>query len=509
MNASAAAATHATQGADQIDRDRYDIVVVGAGHNGLVAANYFRRSGLSVIVLEKASGVGGNAVTVEPLLAGFHHNPHANYLAFCDLMPMMQDFSLREGGLELTFPEAQFGVAFSDGRPPVILHRQDLLDRTFASFRAYSKKDARTYLELKRRSATLASIIRRGLYTSPNREWFAEQRHAVQLTFGDMCSRNSIGSRTARQLIDELFRAAEVRMLLYLLAMDCGIAIEEVGGDLGFLGLALWIGGRWRLPVGGMQSVSNAIYRSAAEADVVVRCGRRVHRVLLDNNKAIGVLNDDGSLIYADKAVVGAIPIPTLMFELLDSQSLSAQEQSELHRFEGEQNVGSIATSMFCLNQRPHYKSSRYDAAIDQCFKTTIGYDSPEDVLKSAADNSVGLLPSPAGTIRLNTLWDLSQPEWTAYSRLSAAWIRKRGAESRRALRARSLMSGAAIPTIWISHQIWVCVVMRWLGLNAECYCDWAALPIARASKSFICAGLALILEAVFTVRTAITPSMW
>jgi phytoene dehydrogenase-like protein len=394
---------------DHADDRAYDVIVVGAGHNGLVAANYLCRSGLSVVVIEKALRVGGNALTLEPLLPGFRHNPHANYLAFFDIMPMMTDFSLKERGLQLIYPEAQFGLAFADGRPPVILHRPDFLSRTASSFSAHSKKDARTYLELKRRSVAIGPLIRRGLYSAPNPAWFAEQRRAVELTFGDLCARNSLGSRTARQVIDELFRADEIRMLLYLLAMDCGIAIEEVGGDLAFLGFALWTAGRWRLPVGGMQSVSDAIYQSAVDVGVVVRCGRCVSRILLDSGEAIGVLNDDGSVIYADKVIVAATPIPTLMFELLDSHSLAAPEQEELRRFEQQQSIGSIATSMFCLNDRPHFKSARHNAEIDQCFKTAIGYESAEDILKSAVDNSAGLLPRPAGTIRVNTLWEPSQ----------------------------------------------------------------------------------------------------
>jgi phytoene dehydrogenase-like protein len=389
--------------------NKVDIIVVGAGHNGLAAATYLSRSGLSVVVLEKTQCVGGYAATNEPLLCGFRHSPHANYLAFCDIMPMLADFSLFERGLQVLYPDAQFGIAFRNGRPPVILHRPDLLQRTVASFAAYSKKDARTYSEVKRRSATLGSVIRRGLFTAPNAHWFAEQRSAVQRAFGELCAPSSLGSRSARQIIDELFRSAEVRMLMYQLAIDYGIALEEIGGDLAFLGFALWIAGRWRLPVGGMQSVSDALLRAATEAGVIVCTGCCAQHILVDAGKAIGVLAGDGTQILADKAVFAAVPLQTAMSELLDTDSLSADEQSDLREFKREQDGGSIATTMFCLDDRPLYKSARHDPDIDRCFKTSIGYDSPEDIVRSACENAAGLLPRPAGTIRVNTVWDIRQ----------------------------------------------------------------------------------------------------
>jgi phytoene dehydrogenase-like protein len=184
--------------------------------------------------------------------------------------------------------------------------------------------------------------------------------------------------------------------------------VEEPGGDLAFLGIAIWTAGRWRLPLGGMQRMSDALHRAAEEAGVDVLCGCPVRRVLVDKGVAVGIVNEDDSMILATKAIVGAIPIPALLGELVEAHSLSSQEQADLRNFVSQEG-GSIATSMFCLNDQPCYKSARYDAQINRCFKTTVGYESPADILNSAAENRTGLLPRPAGTIRVNTLWDESQ----------------------------------------------------------------------------------------------------
>jgi phytoene dehydrogenase-like protein len=390
-------------------QNRYDIIVVGAGHNGLTVANYLRRGGFSVAVLEQARRVGGNAITTEPLRPGFFHNPHANYLAFCDIMPMMADLSLASHGLTVMLPKAQFGMAFADGRPPVLLYSQDICDATVASFKVYSKKDARTYQELRHRCAPLAALIRQGLYSTPNIAWFDEQRRTVNQVFGDMLSSNVIGTRSARRAIDELFRSPEIRMLFYQLALDCGIALDEVGGDLAFFGYALWIAGRWRLPLGGMQSVSNALCRAAVAAGVEIYTACSVKRIVLDNKQAVGVLTDNDTKILATRAIVGALPVSSLLSELVGAEALSSQERGELARFERAQGGGTIASSMFCLSHPPQYKSARHDASINRCFKTTVGFDTPDDIVQAVAQNNAGMLPRPAGTIRVNTAWDFCQ----------------------------------------------------------------------------------------------------
>ena len=145
----------------------YDAIVIGAGHNGLCLAAYLQRAGLSTAVIERRHEEGGGTNTEEPVLPGFRHNMHAQFMEFFDIMPMIQDFALEDLGLRTVMPEAQAGITFADGRPPVILHRPDLLDRTHASISRYSKADADMYVELKHRAVALEQLFAAGLYSIP------------------------------------------------------------------------------------------------------------------------------------------------------------------------------------------------------------------------------------------------------------------------------------------------------------------------------------------------------
>ena len=78
------------------EEKQYDVIVIGAGHNGLTTAAYLARAGANVLVIERRHETGGALVTEE--FSGFRFNLHANYMMMLDVAPPYKDLGLEEDG---------------------------------------------------------------------------------------------------------------------------------------------------------------------------------------------------------------------------------------------------------------------------------------------------------------------------------------------------------------------------------------------------------------------------
>src|SRR3954468_8485779 len=96
-----------------VDGSRYDAIVVGAGHNGLIAAGYLAKAGKKVLVLERRTIIGGATVTEEPFPG--YKIPHCSYVCSLLLPEVIQDLQLERHGYAVRPFDPQYFVAFPDG----------------------------------------------------------------------------------------------------------------------------------------------------------------------------------------------------------------------------------------------------------------------------------------------------------------------------------------------------------------------------------------------------------
>jgi phytoene dehydrogenase-like protein len=386
----------------------FDAVVVGAGHNGMTLAGYLQRAGLTTVVVEAAPRVGGMTTTTAPLLPGHLHNPHANFLMYQDLMPAMRDLALARFGLRTVYPDVQHGMAFADGRPPVALHRPGLPDRTKANLSVHSTEDASTFAELQARAAPLRAVLGEGMFRPPRRAWFSMLRERVTRAYGDMVAAASLGRRSARDLIDDLFRAPELRTLLYRISSEFGAGVTETGTDISFLAMVLPTIGNLRVPLGGMGQLAEALRASCQSAGVTFACGAAVESIVTRAGRAVGVRVQGAGNLWARVLVASSLSVADTELDLVDTGPPTAERRRELERFRSRPS-GVLASSMFCLRDAPDYLSARWDLDINRCAQTMIGTDTPEEALAHMSDVAARRLPAPAASVRVNSLWDRSQ----------------------------------------------------------------------------------------------------
>ena len=389
----------------------YDAIIVGAGHNGLCLAAYLQRAGLSTAIIERRHEEGGGVNTEEPVKAGYRHNMHAQYMEFFDVMPMIQDFGLYDLGLRTVTPEAQAGITFADGRPPIVLHRLDLLDRTHASISRYSRADADMFVELKKRAAQLEQLLAVGLYNPPGagQAMGGPEATAMLLTtlFGDLGVDPHFMLKTPKNVIDEMFESPELRALLYRVSVEWGIPIDTAGTGVEFLTFVMWTTGNWKLVMGGTHSLAKAMTQACYREGVDLIENSNVERVIVEDGRAVGV-TARGVDYRATKLVASNADVRQTLLGLVGEEHLSPRwvKRAKAYRY-GPSHV--LGTPMFCLYEAPDYRSAKWDPDINTCFYTVVGYDGPEDMARYIRDAYSGIVPKPAAGTWVNSLWDRSQ----------------------------------------------------------------------------------------------------
>src|SRR4029453_8176213 len=144
-----------------------DIVVVGSGHNGLVAGAYLAAAGKRVLALGRNGWFGGGVVTRELTLPGFRHDQHSMAHIFIHANPLLAGDELKlkaKYGLRYVFPDPPMMSVFEDGST-LAIHRDR--ERTCAEIAKYSPRDADSFRRLSAQAAVWLPMVAASLYTAP------------------------------------------------------------------------------------------------------------------------------------------------------------------------------------------------------------------------------------------------------------------------------------------------------------------------------------------------------
>ena len=366
---------------------RKKVVIVGAGHNGLVAAGYLARAGLEVEVLERRDVVGGAAVT-EEWFPGFHIST-CSYICHILQKKVIDDLELRRYGFYVYSLDPARIFPFPNGNVVRVWHDDA---RTADEIREFSPHDADAWSEWAdfwTRSVRILSDY----YLTPPPSLAELSERFRQEGEGELLE--TLLTVPIRDLIDRYFESDEVRAMVSTGSLDMG----DISAPGSAYITALYRYGAYRddmenygIVRGGMGGITQSMKGSAEASGAVIRTGAEVRRILTEGERAVGVELSDGEVVPADLVVSNADPKRTFLGLLGDSE-LDEDFVEEVRALKTESASAKLLCSLKELPDFSAYLGSEHDPKSLAMVVLCPSIENPEKSLNDARSGKITEVP--------------------------------------------------------------------------------------------------------------------
>jgi len=338
-----------------------DVIMIGGGHNGLVAATFLAKAGLKVIVLERADRAGGAARTDE-IAPGFRC-PTLAHVASID-PAIVRALALDERGLQIIRPDALTCSPSANGRA-LVLWRDE--GRATQEIGAFSTADAEKYGPFLASFGRISHVLRTVAQTPPPSidrpsagdfiELIKTGRAFRALPKADAFRLLRWMPMAVADLVSEWFRTEPLRATV----AASGILGSFLGPwSAGSAAVLLWLGAAEGHPVasgwfarGGIGMVTDALLAAARDAGVEVRTGAEVVRVNVSDGTATGVVLANGDELPA-RAIASNLDPKRTLLGLLDPMHLDPEF---VRRVRNIRTHGTLAKVNFAIDRAPQFAS--------------------------------------------------------------------------------------------------------------------------------------------------------
>lgn len=329
---------------------KYDAIIIGGGHNGLIAAAYLARAGKKVVVLEKRHLVGGASVT-EELYPGFKFSVFSYVVSL--LRPeIVRDLNLAAHGLTVLPLESTL-TPLPNGD---YLYRDGDHHRTLRDIARHSPRDAEAYDEYSRAMYFMAKATKYMLGIIPGDATSYNPRELQKL--GGLANHFLSLPEDQLYMMAKLMTMSSADFLEQWFETDCLKATLSASGIIGtFLGprspgtayvlLHHYMGEidgafrAWGFAKGGTGGIANAIASAAASLGVEIRVNAGVKEVIVKRGRAVGVALENGDELYADTVASSLDPKQTFL-NLVSPDDLPGDLVADIRRFNSVGSSGKV-----------------------------------------------------------------------------------------------------------------------------------------------------------------------
>lgn len=333
-------------------------IVIGGGHNGLVAAFYLAKAGLKPIVLEATTDVGGGAVTRE-IHPGFHVPAFTHELLLHERI--VRDMQLRSHGLQWLTSDVE-SLALSGTGPPIVVYGD--ATKTAAGLERLNRADADAWPRFRDTIARVAAMLAPLLTVPPARMTRPGIGDIWELLQAGRRFRG-LGKRTARDVLrwlpmplhdftHEWFEHDRIRAMVAAAGLSGAmLAPRSAGGTLALLLRAAHrhlAGGRTLIARGGPGACTRAMAAAANAAGAEIRTSTRVDRILTRAGRIAGVVADGHEL--ASDVVLSALDPKTTFLSLVEEQALPADFHQRIRNY---RSAGTLAKINLALRELPPF----------------------------------------------------------------------------------------------------------------------------------------------------------
>jgi phytoene dehydrogenase-like protein len=336
---------------------KYDAIIIGGGHNGLVNAAYLARAGRKVLVLERRHVLGGAACT-EEIFPGFKFSV-CSYVVSLLRPEIIRDLNLPRHGLEILPLDGTF-TPMPNGD---YLWRVNDHGKTRREIARHSKYDAEAYEEFGKAMLQMCRFVKPILSMVPPDPTKLQPRELLKLMFLGRRFQDLSGEDKYNQV--QLMTMSAIDFLDQWFETDVLKATMSASGIIGtFLGvrspgtayvlLHHYMGEidgafrAWGFARGGTGAISNAIADSARELGVEIKTQVGVAQILVRDNKAVGVATTSGDEYYAE--VISSSVDPNLTFlQFIEPRHLSPDFRDEVKRYKYRGSSGKVNLALDAL----------------------------------------------------------------------------------------------------------------------------------------------------------------